>query len=122
MICKFHPKKKQGRCNSCDNYKCCEPKVNCRQKKNHLPRKISVKRKCKNPKAVRVSKRGTTAKNTNYKEESDSEIDETSSVLSFSGKDRWADKRVEETISQVEIDVILRKKTSILIISYPRNT
>ena len=88
MVCELHPKKKQGRCNSCDNYKCCEPKEHCKLKNTHLPRKISLKRKGKSPKAVRVSKRGNSAKKTNYKEESDSEIDETLSALPFFGKDR----------------------------------
>ena len=110
MVCEFHPKKKQGRCNSCDNYKCCEPKEHCLLKNNHLPHKIALKRKGTNFEAVRVSKRGTTAKNINYNEESDIEIDETMTVLSFSGKDRWTDKRVKETVSQVEINAISRKK------------
>ena len=50
----------------------------------------------------------------NYNEESGSEVDETSNILSFSGNDRWTIQRVEETISNVEMNAMSKKHQSLL--------
>ena len=83
MVCESHPKEKQDRHNSCHNHKCCEAKDHYVLKKNHLKHKKTLKRKPKISNPVRVSKRSTTTKNMNHSKERDSEIDETSNILSF---------------------------------------